>query len=795
MSAAMSLEAAARALGGVVSGGQILCPGPGHSAGDKSLSVRFVDDAPDGFLVTSFATDDPLAAKDYVRERLGLPAFGGSKDVKSALAGLRSRVANREDGWTMATPKADPGRSDVAPLTPAGCTLSKAWRYLDDNGALLYCVARFDKPEGGKEIRPLTYWTGPNGRSEWRAKSPDAPRPLYGLDRLAARPDAPVLVVEGEKAADAAATRFADYVVVTSSGGANAAAKSAWGPLAGRAITIWPDNDTPGERYAADVVRLLDEAQAKSVRIVKLPSGLPVAWDLADDLPDGVFEADIMVALEDAAASAPVDPWSAPDVALLGTGRRPAPPFPTVLLGSFWAAWAERRAASASAPVDYVSASLLAAVGATLANVRRPKAGAAWSEPPLLWVGLVGNPSSGKSPALDAAGDLIGHAEGRMAEGFPETHRAYESDREAAKARRAEWEAAVKAAVSAGDTPPMLTDDAVPPVEPVRPRIRVADATTERLATLSAGLPRGLLLSRDELAGWFAGFDRYGGGGSDRAFMLEGYGGRPYVVDRVKHPDPIHIRHLAIGVLGGTQPDKLSDIFDSPDDGLTARFLWTWPDGAPGFNLARDVADDSAAQAAFARVAVLPMATDENGEFAPAIVPLTREAEDILETFAREMAARTHEASGMFAGALGKARGHVLRLAAVLEHLWWSAAPGAPEPRSITPKAVRAAAGLVDGYFVPMTERVLGDAALPQAERQAIALARHLRAKRIAKFNARDLRREIGGPLREAEAMERACVTLIESGLIRPEFARAGETKGRTAKNYETNPLVWEVGR
>src|SRR3712207_3858807 len=82
--------------------------------------------------------------------------------------------------------------------------------------------------------------------------------------------------------------------------------------------------------------------------------------------------------------------WSEPDLSLLGTGRRPAPIFPTDLLGPFWSAWAARRAHEASAPVDYVALSLLASVGASLANVRWPVAGAGWSEPPVLWAALVG---------------------------------------------------------------------------------------------------------------------------------------------------------------------------------------------------------------------------------------------------------------------------------------------------------------------------------------------------------------------------------------------------------------------
>jgi hypothetical protein len=66
------LRALARAFGGIVSGGQVLVPGPNHSAKDRSLCVRLSATAPDGFVVFSHANDDFAACRDYVRERLGL---------------------------------------------------------------------------------------------------------------------------------------------------------------------------------------------------------------------------------------------------------------------------------------------------------------------------------------------------------------------------------------------------------------------------------------------------------------------------------------------------------------------------------------------------------------------------------------------------------------------------------------------------------------------------------------------------------------------------------------------------
>jgi len=60
-------------LGGEATGNKIICPGPGHSRKDRSLSVLFGDELPDGFVVRSFAGDDDLVCKDWVRARLGMP--------------------------------------------------------------------------------------------------------------------------------------------------------------------------------------------------------------------------------------------------------------------------------------------------------------------------------------------------------------------------------------------------------------------------------------------------------------------------------------------------------------------------------------------------------------------------------------------------------------------------------------------------------------------------------------------------------------------------------------------------
>ncbi|MBF0528822.1 MAG: hypothetical protein HQK55_06045 [Deltaproteobacteria bacterium] len=104
---------------------------------------------------------------------------------------------------------------------------------------------------------------------------------------MAERLEAPVLVTEGEKAADAAQKLFPTFASTTSSGGADAAKCSDWTVLEGRRTVVWPDHDASGKRYAEQVASLVHAAGAVSIQIVNVPSDFPEKWDLADPWPEG----------------------------------------------------------------------------------------------------------------------------------------------------------------------------------------------------------------------------------------------------------------------------------------------------------------------------------------------------------------------------------------------------------------------------------------------------------------------------------------------------------------------------
>jgi putative DNA primase/helicase len=171
------------------------------------------------------------------------------------------------------------------------------WPYRDASGGLLCEIHRYDPVGGRKQFLPATCWRRADGEPEWRWKSIPSPRPLYGLDRVAANPGAPVIVTEGEKSAEAAARVFPKSVCVTSLGGSQAAGKADWKPLAGRRVLIWPDADEPGAKYAIAVAEILHGLGCE-VSIVD-------AMGLASMSPDG----ETREALKGWDAADAVDEW------------------------------------------------------------------------------------------------------------------------------------------------------------------------------------------------------------------------------------------------------------------------------------------------------------------------------------------------------------------------------------------------------------------------------------------------------------------------------------------------------
>ncbi|MDU8498161.1 DUF927 domain-containing protein [Pseudomonas syringae] len=155
-------------------------------------------------------------------------------------------------------------------------TPSKVWIYRDDQGQPLMALYRFDlaPDEDGKPKKvfaPLTWCKRSDGETtQWRWQGLPEPRPLLRRDELALRADAPVVLCEGEKAADAAADLMPNHVATCWPNGSNSWHKADLTPLKGRDVLLWPDNDDSGKTCMEAVANKLREVGAGSVRVLAL---------------------------------------------------------------------------------------------------------------------------------------------------------------------------------------------------------------------------------------------------------------------------------------------------------------------------------------------------------------------------------------------------------------------------------------------------------------------------------------------------------------------------------------------
>ncbi len=481
--------------------------------------------------------------------------------------------------------------------------------------------------------------------------------------------------------------------------------------------------------------------------------------------------------------------WPAPDPRLLRAELPPAPQLPLRdVLGPRLSQWVTDAAEAKGAPPDYVFAAMLAVTGATIGNTRWVSPWRGWAEPPVIWVMCIGLPSAGKSPAIDAVLTPLRNAEKPLRQEAEAQMKAWAEKAELAKLAEQTWREAAKAAIKAGDTPPDRPPgcDAGPP--PHIPRLVVNDGTIERLGAILAQQPRGTLQMRDELAGWLEGMQRYAGGGTDRPFWLEAFGGRGFTVERIGR-EPLTIDRLSIGVLGGIQPDRLKSLlFKADDDGLLARFLPIWPDPAP-LRRPQAWADEDLMEGALARLLALDLVTDEQGESRPWLIPFTDDARGLMDDF--RLAARGWEtgAEGLILSFIGKLPGMAARLALVLGVLDW-ATEGACEPHEITGQHFGRAAHLVEAYFLPMARRAYADAATPKAERAARRLVGIIREQGWQRFTSRDVQRLDRAGLGGKAELDPALALLTEGECIRPVDPPTNPQGGRPQRLFLVNPAL-----
>lgn len=385
--------------------------------------------------------------------------------------------------------------------------------------------------------------------------------------------------------------------------------------------------------------------------------------NLADVFDDGFDSDDPLLVAESArmekcsevkiieTLGAPFDPWA----------RYIVPDFPSYVLPDAVARFVENSAANIGCDPNGLAMCVLSACSGALDHrfSLKMKRHGSFLASPRLWILLVGDPSTKKSPMMRAAVAPLRRIDNEAHDRFELMKEAFGDEME----------------------------------QPKPPRLLAGDTTIEALGQILAGQHRGILIHRDEFAGWIGSMEKYSGGrggAADRGFWLQSYDGGTFHVDRIGRGQT-RIKNLSVSLLGGIQPERLAELHGLTSDGLLQRF-------SPVMLAASRYGEDKA----LGRVERdYEQAVEALHDASPTRLTMTEDAIDAMAELHRELhdlEQATHGVYAGFQGFVGKMAGLSGSLALIL-HLM-----DAPERNAGLPvekRTVEDAAKLTLQFLVP----------------------------------------------------------------------------------------------
>jgi len=426
--------------------------------------------------------------------------------------------------------------------------------------------------------------------------------------------------------------------------------------------------------------------------------------------------------------------WPVPDPSLLEDGRPVVPAFPLDALPQPWREWVSDTAGGAGAPVDYVAQAVLGAVAGLCGAGVKACVTQSWSEPLVLWQALVGAPSAGKTPALDAIGRPLATVEKLLQrDGSPERSRGASSER----------------------------------------RVVVRDADLAALTRSIAARPPGVLLWRDEPTPWLYALARETRHDRPRGPFIDAWSAAD---------------NLPVSVVCSLHPDGLVEALEGTPDGLVTRFLFAWPSPPPQRSLSADAPPrEDEAVTMLHRIGGAVGTPDK-----PLTLAFHEEAVKSLERFLTDLQEEIRGTEGAEAGWLGKGRGTVVRLAAIFALLDWSRhAATARPPGAVGRDHVEAAIRLWRDYFRPHGRAVLDRCAPSDFERQVRRVVRWLKkAGAKAETTREEVRRHALGKTANAGQTDMVLGRLWSAGIVRPAAHAPLPQGGRPPHRWEINPAL-----
>jgi putative DNA primase/helicase len=442
-------------------------------------------------------------------------------------------------------------------------------------------------------------------------------------------------------------------------------------------------------------------------------------------------------------------------------------------------------------PIDLpaiVAIACLAGVVNRRATIQPKRADTAWVVTPNLWALIVLPPGQLKSPALGAFTEHLAHIEARWRVEYERELKDYERWQKEEELRTQVWREKFKEAIRNRQTPPEFQEEERD--EPVLRRLIANDPTVEALHKILSQNPAGILLVRDELAGWLATLDKPGREG-DRQFFLEAWNGdKPYTLDRIGR-GTIHAPAVCLSIVGGIQPSRLrqylADVVKggANDDGLFQRLqLLVWPDVPSSWTRVDRPPRAGAAE----RVAQV---YERLAEISTDAAKLYRFADDAQELFYEwwedlERKVRSGDLHPAMQAHLSKYRS-LMPSVALLYH---QADTTDPAVREVSLCHARQAAAMCE-YLEAHARRIYGCLVSPELHAARELAGKITKGKLAMDFSTRDVYLKGWSGLSTPDEARAALRVLEDSGWVRTVVGEKQE--GRPSERWKINPNAVEV--
>jgi putative DNA primase/helicase len=501
----------------------------------------------------------------------------------------------------------------------------------------------------------------------------------------------------------------------------------------------------------------------------------------------------------------PPQPLPAPEPTdLLRQKTPPVPSFPSGFLPAGCQQFASGIALRMQCPLDFVAIPFVIAAATIIGKEFRiaPKArDTSWTERCCLWGGIIGYVGDNKTAAMNAALAPLWKQQASQIEDYHAEFEKWQIRNKRAKVINRAWEKACATALAKNQPLPEYPKDADPGPQPRARQYLTNDTTQEKIAQLIEANPRGTLLFRDELSGWFRTFNQYRPG-ADEQFYLQCHAGGPWVQNRVR--GDIIIPDVYLNILGGFQPGVITEALGkrATVDGMAARFqLLVYPDEHKAFNYVDTQQDRDARDlisTIFDRLAhidpeqfVGPKRGD-NPLYPP--FHFTDAAQTIFTnwyvTLQRTIRSDDNR-DDPFIGHVAKYPGLFAGLAILIHLLRYAeAGPDRPDPALVDDTTANAIRHFIDSYLIEHARKIYGRLRSPSGFDGARRIAHWLtKNPNINRFTARDIRQKDWSGLTDAKAVDNALDYLENNACwVDREEIPTGLKGGRPTIAYAVNP-------